>query len=102
MGEGCRILVVDDDPDLRWMVEKYLSKHEFSVTLAEDGVKMRAVRLRESRGRRGARSKVVGAINSPKILELSGVGNPDVLSEHGIETHHESTGIGENLQDHLL
>jgi len=31
---GSRILVVDDDLDLRWMVEKYLSKHEFSVTLA--------------------------------------------------------------------
>ena len=39
---GPKILVVDDDADLRWMVEKYLSKHEFSVTLAEDGVKMRA------------------------------------------------------------
>ena len=38
---GPKILVVDDDADLRWMVEKYLSKHEFSVTLAEDGVKMR-------------------------------------------------------------
>jgi DNA-binding response OmpR family regulator len=38
---GPKILVVDDDADLRWMVEKYLSKHEFSVTLAEDGEKMR-------------------------------------------------------------
>jgi two-component system phosphate regulon response regulator OmpR len=38
-----RILVVDDDPDLRWMVEKYLSKHEFVVTLAEDGEKMREI-----------------------------------------------------------
>jgi DNA-binding response OmpR family regulator len=39
--KGPKILVVDDDADLRWMVEKYLSKHEFSVTLAEDGEKMR-------------------------------------------------------------
>jgi two-component system phosphate regulon response regulator OmpR len=38
-----RILVVDDDPDLRWMVEKYLSKHDFAVTLAEDGEKMREI-----------------------------------------------------------
>ena len=37
--KGPKILVVDDDADLRWMVEKYLSKHEFNVTLAEDGVK---------------------------------------------------------------
>ena len=35
--------MVDDDPDLRWMVEKYLSKHEFVVTLAEDGEKMREI-----------------------------------------------------------
>ena len=42
MSSGTRILVVDDDPDLRWMVEKYLSKHEFEVTLAEDGERMRA------------------------------------------------------------
>ena len=41
MPSGPKILVVDDDSDLRWMVEKYLSKHEFSVTLAEDGEKMR-------------------------------------------------------------
>jgi two-component system phosphate regulon response regulator OmpR len=40
---GSRILVVDDDPDLRWMVEKYLSKHDFAVTLAEDGEKMREI-----------------------------------------------------------
>ena len=43
MSGGSRILVVDDDPDLRWMVEKYLSKHEFAVTLAEDGEKMREI-----------------------------------------------------------
>ena len=43
-----RILVVDDDADLRWMVNKYLSKHEFTVTLAEDGEKMREVLARES------------------------------------------------------
>ncbi|RBW52520.1 GMC family oxidoreductase [Ruegeria sp. A3M17] len=42
-----------------------------------------------------------GAINTPKILELSGVGRGDVLSEHGIVLHHESQGVGQNLQDHL-
>jgi DNA-binding response OmpR family regulator len=48
MSEQPRILVVDDDADLRWMVNKYLSKHEYSVTLAEDGEKMREVLERES------------------------------------------------------
>lgn len=42
-----------------------------------------------------------GAINSPKILELSGIGRPDLLSGLGIETRHALQGVGENLQDHL-
>lgn len=42
-----------------------------------------------------------GAIHSPKILELSGVGRPDVLSRAGIEPTHDLPGVGENLQDHL-
>ena len=42
-----------------------------------------------------------GAINSPKILELSGIGRPDVLSRAGIEPTHDLPGVGENLQDHL-
>ncbi|ACP22214.1 putative GMC family oxidoreductase (plasmid) [Sinorhizobium fredii NGR234] len=42
-----------------------------------------------------------GAINSPKILELSGIGRPDLLSAVGIPVHHELQGVGENLQDHL-
>ncbi|RWY66662.1 GMC family oxidoreductase [Rhizobium leguminosarum] len=42
-----------------------------------------------------------GAINSPKILELSGIGRPDVLSAAGLDVVHELPGVGENLQDHL-
>ncbi|MDE0591512.1 GMC family oxidoreductase N-terminal domain-containing protein [Halocynthiibacter sp. C4] len=42
-----------------------------------------------------------GAINSPKLLELSGIGRPEVLAEHGITTQHALNGVGENLQDHL-
>jgi len=42
-----------------------------------------------------------GAINSPKILEHSGIGRGEILAEHGIGVAHESAGVGENLQDHL-
>ncbi|EJN00034.1 GMC family oxidoreductase [Phyllobacterium sp. YR531] len=42
-----------------------------------------------------------GAINSPKILELSGVGNPNLLKEAGANFLHDLPGVGENLQDHL-
>ena len=42
-----------------------------------------------------------GAINTPKLLELSGVGDPDVLAAHGIAVRHALPGVGANLQDHL-
>ena len=42
-----------------------------------------------------------GSINSPKLLELSGIGRADVLRGLGIDVAHESPGVGENLQDHL-
>lgn len=41
-----------------------------------------------------------GAANSPKLLELSGIGNPDILRKHGIKPVHELRGVGENLRDH--
>ncbi len=42
-----------------------------------------------------------GAIQSPQLLQLSGVGPAPLLSEHGIAVVHDSPGVGENLQDHL-
>jgi choline dehydrogenase len=42
-----------------------------------------------------------GAINSPQILELSGIGNRDILEEKGISVIHELKGVGENLRDHI-
>jgi choline dehydrogenase len=42
-----------------------------------------------------------GAINSPKLLKLSGVGPADELRSQGIEVRHPLSGVGANLQDHL-
>ena len=42
-----------------------------------------------------------GAVQSPQILNLSGVGDPDRLRAAGITPIHELRGVGENLQDHL-
>ncbi|WP_140627035.1 GMC family oxidoreductase [Methylibium rhizosphaerae] len=42
-----------------------------------------------------------GAIGSPQILQLSGVGPAELVRGHGIELRHELPGVGENLQDHL-
>ena len=51
-----------------------------------------------------ARREVIlsgGAINSPQLLMLSGIGPADHLSEHGIAVVHDLPGVGQNLQDHL-
>lgn len=42
-----------------------------------------------------------GAIGSPQILQLSGIGDGKMLSDAGIQPLHELTGVGKNLQDHL-
>ncbi|MDA8110454.1 MAG: GMC family oxidoreductase N-terminal domain-containing protein [Betaproteobacteria bacterium] len=42
-----------------------------------------------------------GAIGSPQILQLSGIGPGSLLAGHGIPVAHELPGVGENLQDHL-
>lgn len=43
-----------------------------------------------------------GAINSPQLLMLSGIGPRENLSAHGIETRLHLPGVGQSLQDHLL
>lgn len=42
-----------------------------------------------------------GAIGSPQILELSGIGQGEVLRRAGVDVRHELPGVGECLQDHL-
>lgn len=41
-----------------------------------------------------------GAVQSPQLLELSGVGDPSILNPLGISTVVDLAGVGENLQDH--
>jgi len=50
-----------------------------------------------------ARREVIvacGTANTPKLLELSGIGDPQVLRDHGIDVVHALPGVGENLRDH--
>ena len=58
----------------------------------------------EVREARAGRAVVVsaGAFNSPQLLELSGIGQPERLRNLGIEVHHELPGVGENLRDHYV
>lgn len=43
-----------------------------------------------------------GVINSPQLLMLSGIGDPDELRAHGIEVRVPLKGVGKNLQDHVM
>lgn len=76
-----------------------------AMALLFEGRRCTGLRLRRN-GRieevRANREVVVcaGTINSPKLLELSGIGNPEVLARHGIATLHALPGVGENLRDH--
>jgi choline dehydrogenase len=51
---------------------------------------------------RASREVIVsgGSINSPQLLELSGIGQPERLKTLGIEVRHALPGVGENLRDH--
>jgi choline dehydrogenase len=43
-----------------------------------------------------------GAVGSPHLLQLSGVGNPDDLAKANIPVHHPLPGVGHNFQDHYI
>ncbi len=57
----------------------------------------------ETRIARAAREVILcgGVINSPQLLMLSGIGDPEHLAEHGIKIAAAVPGVGKNLQDHL-
>ena len=70
-----------------------------------EGKRCRGIRFRHGGQTReaGARREVIvsaGSINSPQLLELSGIGQPEHLSALGISVHHALPGVGENLRDH--
>jgi len=84
--------------------------HIVTEALAErlvlDGRRCTGVRYRRgtTTEQAAARREVLvssGTINSPKLLELSGIGQPEILKAHGIEVRHALRGVGGGLRDHL-
>ena len=71
-----------------------------------EGDRAVGVRIRDRRGReevvRAEREVLLcaGAIGSPQLLLLSGIGPADHLREVGVEVRHDLPGVGHNLQDH--
>ncbi|HEY9539739.1 MAG TPA: GMC family oxidoreductase N-terminal domain-containing protein [Kiloniellaceae bacterium] len=116
--EGCGYFQVNQRRGLRWSSAKAflrpaLKRPNLTVlteaqaeALVLDG--RRVTGLDFSQGgtprRIAARGEVIlaaGAVGSAQLLELSGIGNPAVLQQHGIAVTHALLGVGENLQDHL-
>ena len=116
--EGCGYFHVNQKTGIRWNTAKGFlrpvrHRHNLSIlthamveTLLLDGKRVTGVRMRHngrSRTLSAAREVVLcaGAIGSPQIMQLSGVGPGAVLHEVGIPVRHELKGVGANLQDHL-
>lgn len=83
-----------------------LKTHAQVVGLAFDGARVAGVQYRDRAGTehtvRAGRDVILsaGAANTPKLLQISGVGAPEHLGSIGVEVRHALAGVGENLRDH--
>ncbi len=73
----------------------------FVERIVFDGTRAVGVRVGGETIRAGEVILCGGAINSPQLLQLSGIGNADELSTLDISVVQDLPGVGENLQDHL-
>lgn len=88
------LTVQTDAQATRLHFESEESKRISAVSYMHNGVEIRV----------NANKEVIlaaGALQSPQLLQLSGIGPAGLLAEHGIPLRHELPGVGENLQDHL-
>jgi choline dehydrogenase-like flavoprotein len=84
-----------------------LETEALTTKVVFDGRRAVGVEIEQGATRRviRARREVVlcgGAINSPQLLMLSGIGDRERLADHGIETVAHAPGVGTNLLDHLI
>ncbi len=78
----------------------------FVARLIMDGRRAVGVRFRQGGAMKSARCNAevllsAGSIQSPQLLQLSGIGPRALLEKHGIPVVVDAPGVGENLQDHL-
>ena len=109
MKDGCRWSSADAflSPEVRKRPNLKIVLQAIAKCVVLEGKKVVGIEYEDRKGNTQvakANREVVlstGTYNSPPLLELSGIGNPDVLRELGIEAKHELRGVGENLQDHF-
>jgi choline dehydrogenase len=116
--EGCGYFHVNQRTGVRWNTSKAFLrpvKHRRNLSIETDalverltleGKRVTGLVLRQGGTRRSLRAArevilCAGAIGSPQLLQLSGIGAGGLLDGLGIPVRHELKGVGENLQDHL-
>ncbi|NTE35448.1 GMC family oxidoreductase [Agrobacterium tumefaciens] len=121
--EGVGYFEVNQRSGWRWNTSKAFLrpvKNRSNLTIWTQSHVERLILVKEASGRKrcigvmverhgqrtevGARGEVIlsaGAIGSPQVLQLSGIGPAALLKRHGVEVEHDLPGVGENLQDHL-
>jgi choline dehydrogenase len=121
--EGVGYFEVNQKRGVRWNASKAFLRpvvHRRNLTVLTQAQVQRLVIERRGDGRLAARGVVArtpqgvqtfmatqavvmaaGAINTPHLLQLSGIGPAALLHAHGITVHHDAPGVGANLQDHL-
>ncbi|MGB2260521.1 MAG: choline dehydrogenase [Porticoccaceae bacterium] len=87
-------------PNLRIIKRALVTRVKFAGKTATAIQYLKAGKLRQANAHREV-ILCAGAIGSPHLLQVSGVGAPDRLKAAGIDCLHELPGVGENLQDHL-
>lgn len=95
-----------DAPDDRLLPRVVTNARVTRILLSDDGSRATGVLIGRDDATAemiGARREVIlcaGAIDTPRLLQLSGIGPRDVLEAAGIPVRHELPGVGANLQDH--
>jgi choline dehydrogenase len=97
---GAYLHPVMDRPNLHVETRVFVTKVLFEGTRAT-GVEFRTATGKTRRALGGEVILCGGAINTPQLLQLSGVGNAGDLASLGIGVTADLPGVGDNLQDHL-
>jgi len=115
---GCGYFQVNQKSGVRWSTAKAFLRpargrpnlavvtHAHATAIRFDASRAVGVEFRQGDRRcyAEARGEVIlaaGAIGTPQLLQLSGIGPAALVREHGIALRRELPGVGENLQDHL-